>query len=136
MCSQRAAWARFFVAGLLAASAMIGGAQSADSGPYPPALPVADTLEPYLKQLEPGNDGFPLERDAHELAARLGELSEAFRASGPRLAAVTARLLDPGFRGGGLLPPGGATREAPLVVERTTDLAHDETLDSRAFSAE
>jgi Flp pilus assembly protein TadD len=137
MCSQRAAWARFFVVGVLAAaSAMIGGAQSADSSRYRPALAVPDALEPYLKQLEPGNDGFPLERDAQELAARLGELSEAIRDGGPHLAVVTARLLDPGFRGARLLPPDGATREAPLVVERTTDLAHDETLDGRAFSAE
>ena len=138
MCSHRAASvARILVVGVLSASAMIGGgAQSADSRRYRPALAVPDTLEPYLKQLQPGADAFPLERDAQELGARLGELSEALRDGGPRVAAVTARLLDPAFRGARLLPPDGAERQAPLVVERTTDLPQDGTLDGRAFAAE
>jgi Tfp pilus assembly protein PilF len=113
-----------------------GSAQSAGSSRYRPALAVPDTLEPYLKQLEPGSDGFPLERDAQELAARLGELSGALRDGGARVAAVTARLLGPGFRGARLVPPDGPARQAPLAVERATDLPQDETLDSRAFSAE
>ncbi|HWK09170.1 MAG TPA: hypothetical protein VNR64_03915, partial [Vicinamibacterales bacterium] len=138
MCSQRAAWtARLIVIGILSAGVVAGGgAQSADNSRYRPTLAVPDSLQPYLKQLEPGSDQFPLERDAQDLASRLGELSEAFRAGGPRLAAVTARLLDPGFRGAPLRPPDGAPNLAPLVVERDTDLPREETLDGRAFPAE
>ena len=138
MCFQRAAYAaRFLMVGVLSASAIVGGsAQSADNSRYRPTLAVPETLQPYLKQLEPGSDGFPLERDAKELAARLGELSEAIRGGGSRAAAVTARLLDPGFRGARLLPPDSVERQAPLVVERTADLSRDDTLDSRVFPAE
>ena len=138
MCFQRAAYAaRFLIVGVLSASAIVGGsAQSADNSRYRPTLAVPETLQPYLKQLEPGSDGFPLERDAKELAARLGELSEAIRGGGSRAAAVTARLLDPGFRGARLLPPDSVERQAPLVVERTADLSRDDTLDSRVFPAE
>ena len=113
-----------------------GSAQTADSSRYRPALAVPETLAPYLKQLEPGSDGFPLERSAEELATRLGELSRALSDGGPRVGAVVARLLDPAFRGARLFPPDGVARQAPLVVERTTDLPHDATLDGGAFSAE
>jgi hypothetical protein len=46
-------------------------------------------VEPFLKQLEPGNDGFPLERQAAELDARLRELSDAIRGGRDRAADVT-----------------------------------------------
>src|SRR6476660_3804930 len=134
MCSWRAARAaRFLVVGVLSAGAIVGGrAQSVDNSRYRPALAVPDALEPYLKQLEPGSDGFPLERDAQDLSTRLGELSDALRAGGARVAAVAARLLDPTFRGARLLPPDGVERQAPLIVERTANLPRDEILDGRA----
>jgi Flp pilus assembly protein TadD/peroxiredoxin len=136
MCSQRVAWAaRLLVAAVLSAGAIDDGAQVADNH-YRPKLAVPESLEPYLKQLEAGSDGFPLERDAEALAVRLAELSDALRAGGGRVGEIAARLLDPGFRGARLLPPDGADSQAPLVVERTPDLPRDETLDGRAFSAE
>jgi Tfp pilus assembly protein PilF len=94
-------------------------------------------MQPFLKHLEPGNDAFPLERDAKDLEARLRELSDAFRGSAARVSGTTSTLLDPSFRGARLLPVGGAaTNQAPLEVTRATDLPRDLTLDARSFGAE
>ena len=49
---------------------------------YRPELAVSEAVEPFLKQLEPGTDAFPLERQAQELDARLRELSDALRGGG------------------------------------------------------
>src|SRR4051812_48661581 len=75
---------------------------------YRPTLAVPESMEPFLKQLEPGNDAFPLEGQAKELDARLQQLSDALRAGTPQTAGITTALLDPGFRGGRLLPPAPA----------------------------
>jgi len=129
---------RLLIAGLLSAFAVVGGtAQVDDRGVYRPRLSVPETLAPFLKQLEPGNDGLPLERQARELDVRLRELSDALRGGGDRAAGATKELLDPGFRGARLVPiDGAATSQAPLEVKRATDLPRDPTLDSRAFGAE
>jgi Tfp pilus assembly protein PilF/peroxiredoxin len=129
---------RLFIAGVLSTLPFVGGtAQVEQKADYRPKLAVSETVEPFLKQLEPGSDAFPLERQAQELDARLRELSDAFRGGGARIASVTTRLLDPGFRGARLLPiEGAATSQAPLEVKRATDLPRDATLDARAFGAE
>jgi Flp pilus assembly protein TadD/peroxiredoxin len=129
---------RLLIAGLLSASAVAGGTpQVDDRAVYRPKLSVSETFEPFLKQLEPGSDGFPLERQAKELDARLRELSDALRGGGARLEGITNGLLDPAFRGARLLPAGeAATSQAPLEVKRTTDLPRDLALDARAFGAE
>src|SRR6476661_4944575 len=41
---------------------------------YRPKLAVPEAMQPFLKYLEPGEDAFPLERQAKELEARLREL--------------------------------------------------------------
>ena len=62
-------------------------------------------MQPFLKRLDPANDdGFPLERPAKELDARLKEVSDAFRANPARVGEATKGLLDPTFRGARLLP--------------------------------
>jgi len=129
---------RLVIAGLLSTCAFGGGtAQVEDKAVYRPKLAVSETVEPFLKQLEPGNDGFPLERQAQELDARLRELSDALRGGGTRAAGVIERLLDPGFRGARLWPiEGAATSQAPLEVTRAKDLPRDAALDARAFAAE
>jgi ASPIC and UnbV. len=110
------------------------GGEQAD---YRPKLAVSQAVEPFLKQLEPGNDGFPLERQAAELDARLRELSDALRGGGDRAADATKGLLDPGFRGARLVALEAAeANQGPLEVKRTKDLPHDPTLDARAFGAE
>src|SRR5436190_895547 len=129
---------RLLIAGVLSAFPLVAGtAQVADKAVYRPKLAVSEAMEPFLKQLEPGNDGFPLERRAQELEARLRELSDALRAGGAGVAAVTKGLLDPAFRGARLTPiDGAATSQAPLEVKRAKDLPRDLTLDARAFGAE
>ena len=105
---------RLLISGLLSACAVSGGtAQVGEQADYRPRLAVSETVEPFLKQLEPGSDGFPLERQAAELDARLRELSDALRGGGDRIADATKALLDPGFRGARL------TR-CDLAVQRTT----------------
>ena len=88
---------RFVIAcGLLAVLPLVDGtAQVDEKSVYRPNLAVSEIFEPFLKQLEPGSDAFPLERQAQELDARLRELSEAFRGGAARVAGITTQLLDP-----------------------------------------
>ena len=123
--------------GLSMLAVVAGTAQVEQSANYQPRLAVSETLEPFLQQLEPGRDGFPLERQANELEARLRELSEALRRGGAQTTAAVTRLLDPDFRGARLLPiDAGANSAAPLEVKRATDLPREATLDARAFGAD
>ena len=101
---------------------------------YRPKLAVPESLAPFLEDLDPGHDGFPLESVARALDARLRELSDAFRAG--RAAAVTTTLLDPAFRGARLLPAETIAGQGPLAVSRAKDLPRDLTLEGRAFGAE
>src|SRR5580765_1701116 len=106
---------RLLIAGVLTTFSFAGGAAQVDEkAVYRPKIAVSEAQEPFLKQVEPGSDGFPLERQAQELEARLRELSDALR-GGAGAAAITRGLLDPAFRGGRLLPiEGAATGQAPL----------------------
>ena len=124
------------MAGLLSTYGVVGGtAQVGKPADHRPLPAVSPALEPFLKQLEPGSDGFPLERQAQELDARLRELSAALR--GGVSAGVPGGLLDPGFRGARLRPvDAGAPNQAALEVQRATDLPRELTLDARAFGAE
>src|SRR5262245_18106361 len=91
-------------------SSMVGSVLRADPGSAPLGRPdryraelrVPASLEPILRYLSPGNDSFPEEKDAEQIAARLGELSISLRQD--RGAECLDRLLDPEFRGGRLLP--------------------------------
>src|SRR5262245_59692703 len=122
---------------LLVLPCAAGTAQGPERSVYQPKLAVSETMEPFLKQLEPGNDGFALERQAQELDVRLRELSDALRGGAARSGAQMSRLLDPAFRGARLAPPAAsAAADAPLDVKRATDLPRDATLDARAFGAE
>ena len=121
---------------LLAALASAAGTAQ-ETRVYRPALKVPEAMAPFLKYLEPGSDGFALEREAAELDARLREWSGALQAGGARSAGVTGGLLDPSLRGARLLPfeEGSATAD-PLDVQRATNLPRDLTLDARAFGTE
>src|SRR4051794_27590431 len=131
--------ASLLIAGVAAACVLVDlGAQAAGPQTRPAiTLAVPETLQPFLKHLDPGNDSFPLEGQVKDLEARLGELSDAVRAGSTATAAVTTALLEPGFRGARLLPSEQATpSQAPLDVTRATDLPRDLTLDGRAFRSE
>src|SRR5262245_31453709 len=126
------------IAGVFAAFPLaVRTSQVLGSAVYRPKLASSNTVEQFLKHLEPGDDGFPLERQVVELDARLRELSDALRSRRSSVDGVISRLLDTGFRGA-RLRPGEAVQptDAPLDVRRATDLPRDATLDARAFGAE
>ena len=127
---------RLLIAGLLTALVPVSGTAQ-ETTVYRPALTVPDAMAPFLKQLDPGSDAFPMERQAAEIEARLRAMSDAFRAGAARTSGVMRELLDPGFRGARLLPLEAASATAgPLEVMRATNLPRDPALDARAFSAE
>jgi len=104
---------------------------------YRPPLGVPESMQPFLKHLEPGNDAFPMEGQAQQIEARLRELSAAFRTGAPSTANITKGLLDPSFRGARLLPvEGTAPAQAALEVTRAKELPRDLALDARTFAAE
>ena len=129
---------RLLLAGALISLAVVAGtAQVEQRADYRPEIAVSEVVKPFLAQLEPGSDGFPLERQATELEARLRELSDALRGGGSRATAVVTRLLDSDFRGTRLLPVNDvADGQAPLEVTRAKDLPRAATLGARAFEAE
>ena len=70
-----------------------------------PRLAVPETMRAVSEAASSrGRTRFRSKRQATELEARLGELSDALRGGPARVAAVTSSLLDPGFRGARLLP--------------------------------
>ncbi len=123
---------RSLIAGVLVAfSSLSGAAQD-----YRPKLAVPESMQPFLKHLEPGDDGFPLEARAKELESRLEELSKALRDNRRASASATKSLLDPGFRGARLLPAdGSAQSQAALDVQRAKDLPQALDLDATQFGA-
>ena len=131
-------------AGLLAAVAATGAlmpaapAARADGGPpaYRPRLASPEVVAPFLKDVEPGHDAFPEERDVAELQVVLRELAGRMK-TGDHAAAVR-ELLAPAFRGGRLRPPepAPAAREGALEVRRAHTLPPDLVLDAAAFAAE
>jgi Tfp pilus assembly protein PilF len=128
---------RVVIAAVLAVCAWqtTGLSQTADPKARPPDVP--EFLQPFLKQLEPGNDAFPLEAHVKAIDVRLQELSTALRGSHTHLAAATKSVLDPAFRGARLLPSDDPTAgQTPLEVRRAKDLPRDLMLDSSAFAGE
>ena len=126
-----------FAAALAMLAVAAATAQVEQNATYRPALAVSDALQPFLNQLEPGSDGFPLERQAKELEARLRDVSDALRGGALQATGVVNRLLHSEFRGARLLPADtAAVGGAALEVKRATDLPREVTLDARAFAAE
>ncbi|PYR75372.1 MAG: hypothetical protein DMF86_15515 [Acidobacteria bacterium] len=105
---------------------------------YRPKDRVPPSLEPVFKQLAPGSDEFPEEKEAAELAGRLGELSARVREHPNRTADIADWLLAPEFRGGHLLPLNeAATGQSPkLEIFRASTIASDLVLDRIAFRKE
>ena len=139
--------ARLVVISLVAAFAAAAGTgriaaeQNVPQDTYRPKLAVPETLQPFLQHLEPGNDAFPAERQAKEIEARLRELQNSLRASPARAASVTDWLLDPGFRGGRLLPADDspsnfASKDAERLQIRRAKLPADLSLNGASFGRE
>ncbi len=71
---------------------------------YQPALRPSEDLQPYLKQVAPGADAFPEEKEAEEILARLRELGDALRRDVHQAPEAASALLDRRFEGGSLIP--------------------------------
>jgi len=121
-----------------AAGASLGALDADDRGAvYRPQLAVPETIQPFLKHVEPGSDAFPLERQAQEIQARLRELGDALRTRPVRVDDIAGRLLAPGFRGGQLIVDDIASRgNEPFAVNRSAAPAQPPSLDARAFPGE
>ena len=139
--------ARLVVISLVAAFAVAAGTgriaaeQNVPQDTYRPKLAVPETLQPFLQHLEPGNDAFPAERQAKEIEARLRELQNSLRGSPARAASVTDWLLDPGFRGGRLLPTDAPpstspSKNAESLEIRRAKLPVDLSLNGASFGRE
>jgi Flp pilus assembly protein TadD/peroxiredoxin len=89
-----------------------------------------------LRQLAPGTDAYPEERDAADLGGRLDELGRLLR-EGRSRDAVEA-LLAPDFRGTRLAPSGDvAVSSSPaLAIVRAIAMPRGLSLDRSAFAAE
>jgi tetratricopeptide (TPR) repeat protein len=112
------------------------GAFAADR--YQPVRRVAPSLEPILRHLKPGEDAFPEEKVAEELAGRLQELGALLRQDPSRAPAAAVRLLAADFKGGRLTPGAAAPRghHAPLEVVRSPALSQALDRDRNVFSGE
>src|SRR5262245_12273056 len=69
---------------------------------YDAKLRVPPTLAEVRNQVEPGNDAFPEEKTANELAARLEELGALLRGGQPGASTKLGGWLTPDFHGGAL----------------------------------
>jgi tetratricopeptide (TPR) repeat protein/peroxiredoxin len=101
---------------------------------YRPRLRVPSSLESVWKHLVPGQDAFPEEKVAEELAGRLKELSTRLRAA--RAAEAADALLGAGFRGSRLLPGSEVSVGASpqLEIFRAPHMSSELVLDRAAFA--
>jgi Flp pilus assembly protein TadD/peroxiredoxin len=105
---------------------------------YRPKLRVSETMESFLRQLAPGSDSFPEEKEAEQLTGRLGELGTRLR-RGPRPDPdAVAFLLALEFRGARLTPLEETTivDHPPLQVFRAKAMDGALVKDSRGFGEE
>jgi Flp pilus assembly protein TadD len=101
-------------------------------------LRVPPSIEAVQKHLVPGDDAFPEEREAAELAHQLGELSTRLRARPVRASEIATALLAPDFKGAPLTSADEASvgNSPELEVFRARTLASAMVLDRVAFAKE
>ena len=120
-------------------AALVPAAISADDpGVYRPKLKPPESVQPFLKQVEPGNDSFPEERTASELQLRLAELGLRLKRSPTAASGIADWLLGPAFRGAALRPLDERAQgsDPALEIQRASRSAAELTLDARAFARE
>jgi len=101
---------------------------------YKARLQPPASLAAILQQLEPGGDGFPEEKAAAEIGARLEELGRLLRAGGAR---DVTPFLTADFKGGRLAPAETIpVTTGALDVSRAGKLSQELVLDRAAFAAE
>ena len=99
---------------------------------------MSPSLEAIQKHFAAGADAFPEEKEAEELAARLHELGAILRRGPGHAGELPASFLDPGFRGGRLVPADEvAVGSSPrLLVFRARGLPSELVADRAAFGRE
>src|SRR5204863_8831472 len=89
----------------LLALIVLGAGRASVGGPsdppvvYDARLRPSKVVAPFLADVPPGHDAFAFEKEAAEIAARLGELGHALRSDPRRAADAVTGLLAPGARG-------------------------------------
>ncbi len=129
---------------VLITATVLGGAGISAQAPgktvqrYHPKTRVPPSLEAVLKQLTPGNDVFPEEKVAGDLANLLSQLSASLRQRPGRSLDAAAVPLAPEFRGGRLVPADEAPTSVsgPLQVFRAKNISRDAVLDRTMFVKE
>jgi Tfp pilus assembly protein PilF/peroxiredoxin len=127
------------VAALLIAALASGAVAAQDErSVYRPKLAVSEVLAPFLDHIEPGKDGFPEERHAVDIEARLRVLGEALKAGENGAWSSVGQLFAPDFRGA-RLPHGDAAApgaQQALEIRRVDAPSQDLAVDARAFGRE
>jgi tetratricopeptide (TPR) repeat protein len=105
---------------------------------YRPKLRPPATLEAVLRHLPPGDDAFPSEKHAQELAGLLNGLGARLRENPAQAPAAMAPLLAADFKGGRLTPATEVSigRTSSLEVFRATAMSGDLVRDRASFGAE
>jgi Flp pilus assembly protein TadD/peroxiredoxin len=105
---------------------------------YHPKFHPASSLESTFKQLSPGTDSFPAEKEAQELAERLQELGAILREHPGRARDAADLLLGPEFKGGRLVPTAEVSlgNSPHLEVFRASTMPADLVRDRGSFPGE
>ena len=118
---------------LLALASLSGMTQArrttAPSSRYP------SPMQPFLKHLEPGDDGFPMEVGRKSLRAGSRSCRKRFASNAARSGGRTKGLLDPGFRGAGFCPPKDRLRARPRSTCRGRRTCRRRSTSTRAHLA-
>jgi Tfp pilus assembly protein PilF/peroxiredoxin len=125
-------------AGLLGDAVISAQSSRAPVQRYHPKTRIPPSLETVLKQLPPGNDAFPEEKVAGEIADVLSQLSTTLRRRADRPPDAADLLLAPEFRGGRLVPPDEAATSVSgsLQIFPAKSLSRDLVLDRATFAKE
>jgi Tfp pilus assembly protein PilF len=113
---------------------------------YHPQLHLPPEIDAIQKQVTPGDDAFPEEREAAELSARLSDVSARLRARPLRTADIATTFLAPEFKGARLTPAGadeaattsgGSSPQLEIArVSKPSAAMTTPTLNRAAFGAE
>jgi len=105
---------------------------------YHPAFRVPPSIESVLRHLAPGQDAFPEEKTAEELAKRLTQLGAWLRERPLPAATIVDQLLAARFAGAHLAPADDVAIDAGprLAIARARTMPADLVLDRAAFKPE
>jgi Tfp pilus assembly protein PilF/peroxiredoxin len=105
---------------------------------YHPTQRVPPSLEALQKQLVPGSDAFPDEKEAEELGTRLAEFGKLLKGRIDRAIVGVETLLAPGFKGARLTSQDEQSLDSGsgLQIVRSQSLPTNLTLDRAGFRKE